>query len=473
MEQAGGAAFAVAREMAVKGARIAILCGSGNNGGDGFVVARLAHLAGYRVDCFVAADRDRLSSEAEYQCGLLEQCGLEPNFSPNGSHMLPDAALIVDALLGIGASRDVDGPICSAIQAANTSNVPILALDVPSGIDCDTGAELGASIQARRTITFGLPKPYLFQGIGVERSGVWSIGEIGYPRAWLEEPTAARVLDRDSLRSHMPRRTTASNKGANGSLLIVAGSERMRGAAILAAHAALRSGIGLVTVASVEPVCAALAEAVPEAISFPLASMSAKASEALLSEMPRFDAAVFGPGLGTAPDVLEFLRETWAAWTIPTQIDADALNAISLGVQPPNATTVITPHPGEAARLLKSTVEQVQSDRFASARQLSNTFQAVAVLKGAYSQIAAPGNPIGVNPTGNSGMAVAGMGDVLSGVLGTLLAQGLSPTDAAECGAYWHGLAGDLCANEIGPIGYTATDLSNRLPAARAKLTAS
>ncbi|AIE84769.1 bifunctional ADP-dependent NAD(P)H-hydrate dehydratase/NAD(P)H-hydrate epimerase [Fimbriimonas ginsengisoli] len=482
MERAGLAVFDAVRTLLPQGGRLAVFCGKGNNGGDGFVVARLATESGFGVCCLVAAEAKDLRQDAAEQMRVAQRQGVEPIFIDDArwSRKLDGLAsldLIVDALLGTGAKCEVKGAVKEAIQAINRSGVPVVAVDVPSGIACDTGEELGESIWALRTVTFGLPKPFLFEGTGLEHSGFWTVSEIGYPNVLLREPTYARVLDREWVANLLPERLRASHKGDNGSVLIVAGSQNMRGAASLAARAAVRSGAGLVTVAGIADVCTAVAANVPEAMLLPLpensGTVSGDAARFLLQRAGKYDAAVFGPGLTQEPSILEFLEKVWAEWTKPCVIDADALNAVSHGVKLPSAECVLTPHPGEMSRLLHTSIAEIQSDRFRTVRLAVERFNQCVLLKGPYSLVGEPGQPILVNDTGNPGMASGGMGDVLGGVIGTLMAQDLPGYYAASCAMYWHGAAADLCAMEIGPTGYSASQVAEALPKARCRIISS
>ncbi len=479
MERAGLAVFGAVREMLPDGGHICVFCGKGNNGGDGFVVARLAHEHGFGVDCLVSGEESDLTTEAHEQMRVTKAGGTEPIYFSDSrwkarAECVGCRDLIVDALLGTGAKCEVKGPLSDAIQAINRSGVPVVAVDVPSGIQCDTGEELGESVWACRTVTFGFPKPFLFQGIGLEHSGFWSVAEIGYPNALLNEPTDSKLIDAEWVASLLPERLRASHKGDNGSILIVAGSETMPGAATLAARAAIRSGAGLVTVASTERVCAAIAANVPEALILPLPEnhgvISADAARVLLDRQHRHHSALFGPGLTHEQPVLEFLAKVWQDWTKPCVVDADALNAVSEGVPLPMADCVLTPHPGEMSRLLSSSIAEIQCDRFCTVQQAVEKFKRCVLLKGPYSIIGEPDQPMLVNCTGNSGLASGGMGDVLSGLAATLLGQDLPPYYAISCAAFWHGMAADLCAEGIGAVGYCGTDVANALPKARARI---
>jgi NAD(P)H-hydrate epimerase len=482
MERAGLAVFDSIRELLPDGGKLTVYCGKGHNGGDGFAVARLALEAGYDVDCLVAAVESDLVPDTLEQMRIAKAQGVVPIFADDArffrkAECVACCDLIVDALLGTGAQHDVKPPICGAIASINRSGVPVIAVDIPSGIHCDTGEELGESVWALQTVTFGLPKPCLFQGLGLEHAGYWKVADIGYPQALLHQATDALVVDRGEVANLIPERLRASHKGENGSVLIVAGSRRMPGAASLCARSALRSGAGLVTVAGIQSVCDAVAANVPEALLLPLAEVdgviSPDAAETLLKQAHLYHSALFGPGLTHFEPILDLLSQLWSEWESPCVIDADALNAVSAGVPLPNGECVLTPHPGEMSRLLQSSAAEVQADRFRAVEHALTRYSRCALLKGPYSIVGEPGQPLAVNPTGNPGMASAGMGDVLSGVIATLLAQDLPPYFAAIAGMYWHGLAGDLCAEAIGPIGYTAMDVAQTLPRARARITAS
>ena len=479
MERAGLAVFDAVRELLPEGGRITVLCGRGGNGGDGFVVARVARDHGYHIECLVACEEADLHDVARDQMLVARALGLQPIFVDDARwrrriDSLGARDLLIDALLGTAARCNVRGAVKEAIQAINRSGVPVVAIDVPSGIQADTGEELGESIWALRTVTMGLPKPYLFEGIGLEHSGHWTVAEIGYPGQILSTPTHARLLDQDWVSQLLPERLKASHKGENGSVLIVAGSHRMRGAAALCARAALRTGAGLVTVASVEAVCDAVAAQLPEAMCLPLperdGAISPDAIPLLLRAEEETTSAVFGPGLTHEDGVRAFLGGVWEKWTKPCVLDADALNAISMGVVPPKAEKVFTPHPGEMGRLVHSSVAEVQNDRFQTVRTAISMLRSAVLLKGPYSIVGEPGQPMLVNPTGNPGLATGGMGDTLSGIIATFLAQELPGYYAAACGMYLHGLAADLCAEKIGPVGYRASDVSDALPSVRERL---
>ncbi len=479
MERAGLAVFDALRNLVPSGGRVLVVAGKGNNGGDGLVVARVALQHGYRVEILVTCLEEEMTPLCKHQLDAAVVAGLDPVF-PNSTcwnkkiDQIGAKDVIIDAILGIGAKKEVYGCVRECIQAINRSGVPVISVDVPSGICCDTGEELGESVWALRTITFGMAKPYLFQGIGLEHAGFWSVSEIGFPQVLLTEPSEARVLDGEWVASLLPERLKSSHKGDNGHVLIIAGSQWMRGAASLAALSALSAGAGLVTVASIPSVCDAVAAHVPEALLLPLeeegGAISPKSVMKLLDLEHKFESTLVGPGMSTEQPAKDFLHEFFAHWTTPCVVDADALNCVAAGVKLPNTDCVLTPHPGEMSRLLHSSIAEIQCDRFRTVRSAVDDIKHCVLLKGPYSIVGEPGQPLLVNCTGNPGQASAGMGDVLGGMIATLIGQDLPGYYAAGCGMFWHGAAADICAEEIGQVGYRASDVAKALPAARSRI---
>lgn len=482
MERAGLAVFEAIKALLPESGRLMILCGKGNNGGDGLVVARLAYEADFHVEVLVAAQESELTPDAKTQLAVSRAQGVQPIFVDDARwarklECMGAYDLVVDALLGTGARGEIHGPILEAIRAINRSGVPAVSVDVPSGIHTDSGEDLGESVWALRTVTFGLPKPCLFQGIGMEHAGYWTVADIGYPSALLQTLTDARLIEQDWVANLMPERLRTAHKRDNGHVLVIAGSQSLPGAALLACRSALRAGAGLVTLASIPSVCAVAAAQLPEVMHLPLpeegGKISGRAAEVLRASMSRVDSAVIGPGMGQSDSVRAFLGDLWRDWDVPSCIDADALNAVAQGLALPSAECVLTPHPGEMSRLLDSSIAEIQTDRFRTVDSAVRRFEKTVVLKGPHTIVGDLDQPLSVNATGNPGMATAGMGDVLSGTIGALLAQDLPPYCAAATGVYWHGLAADLCAEAIGAVGYLASDVADALPSARAKLTAS
>jgi ADP-dependent NAD(P)H-hydrate dehydratase / NAD(P)H-hydrate epimerase len=480
MHEAGRALAACVLEEFPGAVHVAVVCGRGNNGGDGLVAARLLREHQREVRVLVAAYEHELTEHPRRELASLREPGVTPVFFGGAQwhtalEGLGRADVIVDAILGTGTRGAPEGVVADAIEAINQARRPVVAADIPSGILCDTGEAPGVAVRAVRTVTFGLPKPFLFQGEGLERSGDWTAAPIGFPEALLDAPRGAALAEVEDVARLLPVRTAGAHKGSEGHVLVAAGHRRMPGAAVLSAYAALRAGAGLVTIASTEEVCRMVAVHIPEAVLMPLPDeggcLGRDASEILSRELARFDAAVFGPGLSTDPPARAFLERVWKDWKGPCVVDADALNLVAKGAALPSAPCLLTPHPGEAGRLLGSPPDEVQRDRFAAVRAVRDRFGQTALLKGAATLVLGEG-PVRVNPTGHAAMAAPGVGDVLCGVLASLLAKKLSPEHAATAGAYWHGLAGELAAQRIGPAGLLASEVADALPGARATIWA-
>ncbi|NLZ39107.1 MAG: NAD(P)H-hydrate dehydratase [Firmicutes bacterium] len=460
------------------GSRILVVAGRGNNGGDGFVAAR--HLIREKkVSVWLAAREDEYSGDALTNLKILKKIGAKIN-SVATKEMLTDftaelqqADLVVDALFGTGLCREISGIHYDIIQAINQSKVPVLAVDIPSGVCADTGQILGTAIKARETVTFALPKFGHFLYPGADRVGVLHVEKIGIPAA-LEENGSAILLTPELIKSFLPERAADSHKGTFGTVLLVAGSPGMSGAAALAATAALRGGCGLLYAAVPESIQEIVSVQAAEAITIPLpvdtaGQLQSTALTTLLERSEKCQAVALGPGLSQKQELLPLVTGLARECKVPLVLDADALNLLSLApqtLQERQAATVLTPHPGEAARFLGLTAAKIQRDRLQSARELAARFNSTVILKGAYSIIAEPDGTVAINPTGNHGMATAGSGDVLTGLVASLLAQGLKTGQAAQAAAFLHGLAGDLAIKEIGERSLLAGDLVRFIPQA-------
>ncbi len=482
MERAGAGVVAAmeTRFGPMKGKTVTIFCGKGNNGGDGFVVARLLHRKRVHVQvCLLAHARD-LTGDARL---MYRRMGKEVGTShvvraPSPDrmrHLTQRSHLLVDALLGTGTSAPVTGLYEEAIHTMNTSGIPAIAVDLPSGIHADTGVTLGTAVHASLTVTLGNPKLGLLLGAGIDHAGQVQHVDIGIPTPYVEAmriPIA--LLTPAAIRSWLPTRRASSHKGTFGHTGIIAGASGTNGAAALAATAALRAGSGLVTVATPASVQASLTASVMEAMTLPLpetcdATVSRHALPRLHTFMQARSAIGIGPGLSTHAETSDVVRTLIARCDRPIVIDADALNALAghthilrLCPVPP----ILTPHPGEMARLLGTTTDTITCNRLGVAQDFARTHSSIVVLKGARTIIAHPHGHTAISPTGNPGMATAGTGDVLTGVITGLLAQGLAPWEAAQSGVYLHGLAGDLAAEEYGHAGLMAGDLLHYLPRA-------
>ncbi len=450
MERAGEAVFAALRSRCPRARRIAVVCGPGNNGGDGYVVARLAREAGLSVHVYAVGGAPK--GEACRARAACERAGVSIGTLDSAS--LANTEVIVDALLGIGLEREVSGEFHTAIEAINASCRPVLAVDLPSGLNADSGAVMGAAVRAAHTVTFIGLKTGLFTGCGRDYSGEILFAGLGVPAAVYEGLVpAARRLTEAALGGLLPRRPRDAHKGRFGHVLVVGSGPGMPGAARLAGMAACRAGAGLVTLA-LHPMYAACApSASPELLVYGVAD------EGELSVLAaRADVIAIGPGLGRS----EWSRMVFQAALRagkPLVVDADALNL--LACEPlRDDDWVLTPHPGEAGRLLGIETARIQSDRLAAVRALAESYGGVCLLKGSGTLIAQAGEAvIDLCDRGNPGMASGGTGDVLTGVIAALRAQGLGARDAARLGVWLHAAAGDEAAAAGGEIGLIATDL--------------
>ncbi len=450
MNRAGAAVFGEMRRRWPRARRLAVVCGTGNNGGDGFVVARLARAAGMQVSVLLPGEAARLKGDARASFEALRAAGVSAHaFS---SEALREAELIVDALFGTGLERPLEGIYLEAVNAINHSGVPLIAVDIPSGLHADSGAVQGAAARARVTVSFIGLKQGLFTGRGPAHCGEVVFDDLGVPAAVYSQLAPNALLTRDNeLAACLPPRERDAHKGRHGHVLVIGGDAGMAGAARMAALAAARAGAGLVSVAT-HPQHAAFCNALsPEIMTHAVAD-----ARALRPLLQRASVVAVGPGLGMG---------TWgkplfdAALDsgLPLIVDADALNLLA---QEParREDWVLTPHPGEAGRLLESSAAAVQADRFAAVCAVQARYGGVAVLKGAGTLIAGPGGPLALCAAGNPGMAAGGMGDLLTGVIAGLIAQGLDMQQAARIGVHLHARAGDAVARE-GERGMLATDL--------------
>lgn len=443
------------------GKRIYLYCGKGNNGGDGLAAARLLRETGAIVTGVLLFPKGQYRGLAAENLERAAKYGVSlRDWETVTDQELQASDLIIDAILGTGATGAATGVAAEAIERINRSGRPVLAVDLPSGIAIDSGEVPGPAIRARRTVTFGLSKPGLLSFPAAEYAGEIVIKTIGFPPGLL----SAAELNIECLTSAecgalLPRRKATAHKGSAGHVLVIGGSAGMTGALALATLGALRSGCGLVT-AALRP-----------GLSFPEKPLEIITGywPDLVGGWQRYDSIVVGPGLSTAPDGAAMLAQVLKEATVPLVIDADGLNLLAAGVrlgEHPNAATVLTPHPGEMSRLTGLSIAAIQADRLGIARRFSSQWGVIVVLKGARTVIATPDGRCYINPTGNPGMATAGMGDVLAGIIGGLMAQGLEASVAAPVGCYLHGLAGDRVAARLGTAGLMAGDLLSEIPRA-------
>ncbi len=470
--------------------RVLILAGPGNNGGDGFVVARLLAAEGW--DAIVARCAAEPSPESDGGVNLRRWRDLggtciettEDAIEALASKESSPFDLVIDALFGTGLTRPLEGDYLDLVSTLNGCGLPVLSVDTPSGLCADTGEPLGVAVFADATVTLGAAKPGLFCGVGPNHCGRLVVVDIG-----LLEPSEAGIqaagqwVDAAACRHWLPSRHAMTHKGELGHVLVVGGSVGKLGAVLLAARAALRLGAGLVTMAVPETVAVDADARLLEAMTLPLPAtangqFASAAARQLGTDCERFDAIVVGPGMGTERGARAIVGALLDRFHGPLVIDADGLNIIAGDLarfdeqlarrrKTSAGAVVLTPHPGEMGRLLGMRAAAVQEDRLGTLRRFYREHATVTVLKGA-ATLVGDGRRVGFNGSGNPGMASAGMGDVLAGALGTLVAQKPDPWEAAALAVYLHGLAGDFLAEELGGPGFLASELADRLAAAAA-----
>jgi NAD(P)H-hydrate epimerase len=458
------------------------VAGKGNNGGDGYVIAR--HLAnfGWQVSVLVLAERSNISGDAEVNLRILENSNNNISYASTAAEIATvfqnhsDALLVVDAIFGNGLNTPVRGHYLAAIEQINASQLPVVAVDMPSGVDATTGEILGTAINADCSISFAVAKLGQVSYPASRCCGELFVVDIGMPKPLQDSiPSQYILVDEQCACALLPERPVEGHKGTFGHVLVVAGSLGKSGAAQLCALACARSGSGLVTLATPQVCQAIVASAVAEVMTYALddcaGGLSATAVGQLAPLWQGKQAIAVGPGLGQTDSVREVVAQLVENCPVPLVIDADALNVLSgsvdlLPAREPDSV-VLTPHPGEMSRLTGLSVEYIQNHRCEVARQFAQQWRVVLVLKGARTVVAAPDGRICINSSGNSGMGSGGMGDVLTGIIAAWIAQGLDLFSAAVLGVYLHGAAADHCAQQLGTSGYLAGDLAQRLPTAR------
>lgn len=462
--------------------RVAIFCGRGNNGGDGFVIARHLGRLGYRVTTWALDQASAYKGDAAVNYQILLRQGVEVFQLKEDNPLaftrdLGTDDLIVDALLGTGLQRPVSGLLAEVIAALNDSAAKTVSVDIPSGVSASTGEVLGTAVQAHYTVTFALPKRGLLLFPGAAHTGRLIVADIGMPA----ELTSAAELRENLItgpfvQSCLPDRLQDGHKGTYGRALILAGSPGMTGAAALAGESALRGGAGLVYVGTAEELRPVLEAKLKEVIvwGFPgdgQGNLTAESSGRASQLAGTCQALALGPGLQPTPDTLQLLKNLCGEIFVPLVVDAGGLGALALEPQflkqpAQRAPLILTPHPGEMSRLVGRSITEVQQQRWALAAEKAREWRATVVLKGAHTVIARPDGELYLNPTGNPLLSTAGTGDLLTGLITALAAQGLEAAEAALCGTYLHGLAADLLLENSGPRGFLAGDVLDYIPAA-------
>ncbi|HMS85145.1 MAG TPA: NAD(P)H-hydrate dehydratase [Nitrospira sp.] len=483
MERAGsGVASCIERWGGpVSGKTITVVCGKGNNGGDGYVAARLLRRRRAHVRILTMASPSELSRDAAL---MYRQFVKAANRTSVLSYKSKDAALslfresdlLVDALLGTGLSSSVTGRYSEVIEGMNEVGRPIVSVDVPSGLHADTGTALGQAVCATLTVTFGLPKVGLYQNQGIDLAGDINLVDIGIPPSYVDAlESRVALITPEWVQQCLPRRERSGHKGTYGHAGIIAGAVGKTGAAAMAAQAALRVGAGLVTIATPSSLNDILEAKLLEIMTVPMPETKARtlsraALDRLLAFVAARDAVAIGPGLSTHPETVELVQALTTRLECPAVLDADALNALTgraAILASCKTPPIITPHPGEMARLeAEATPQSVNRDRIGTATRFARERGLFVILKGARTVIARPDGTVAICPTGNPGMATAGTGDVLTGMVVGLLAQGLPSWEAACTATYLHGASGDLASAGKGEISMIAGDLLEQIPSA-------
>jgi len=471
MESAGAAVFKniQSRFEKLDGSAMLMLCGKGNNGGDGFVLARYLLNTGVALKLLHSHPLVEMSSEAQLNYKLLGKMGFEPElFDANNSHhyLQTNYRLVIDALLGTGLSGVVKGVTAQMIHFCNQRKAPKLSLDIPSGMNADVATIEGPCVEADLTVTIGLPKPSHLFSPSREYVGQLIVEPIGFPRSLTQTPSQYWVNQPSPAWSST--RKPNAHKGQCGRLLIQAGSLGLAGAAMLVAKAAMKSGAAMVQIACSKELSPLYQSALPEAMVLILNDSQDQAYAQIQERCTNWaDAFIIGPGLGQNERLNAWVKKLIQGISIPLLIDADGLNALKGHhelLSHRKAATIITPHPGEFRTLFNEEPALTGSPVIAQCRNISKKLNIILHLKGAPSLTALPNGKVMINGTGNPILATAGSGDVLAGIAGSLLAQGLTPEEAMIAAAYYHGACADLIKSTKGMIGHTAMDIANHLP---------
>jgi hydroxyethylthiazole kinase-like uncharacterized protein yjeF len=480
MENAGKAVAEAARDSLnrVEGQSVLCLIGGGNNGGDGLVAARYLHDWGASVNIYLCSQRpgDDANLKLAQEHGITCIRAAQDKNLEKFDGLLTAATCVIDGLLGTGKMRPLEGVFLQVLDKVNAAkkrrSLKIIAIDLPSGMDADTGAIDSACLHADVTVTLAFPKPGLFSFPGAERVGKLVTADIGIPES-LAEAVITELITDQWARTVLPDRPLNANKGSFGRVLVSAGSINYIGAAYLACASAQRAGAGLVTLATAGSLQPVLAAKLTETTYLPLPEsnpgvITAEAADIITSQWGLYDVLLLGCGLGQHPATIDFVSSLISEKEIPLPVlDADALNIISRMPdwrQRLRKDAILTPHPGEMSRLCGLAIDEIQGDRPGIARRFAAEWRQMVVLKGAYTVIAAADGRCRVSPFANPGLASAGTGDVLAGVIAGLAAQGLTPFDAASLGVYLHGKAGEAVRNDMGDVGMIASDLLPVLP---------
>lgn len=463
----------------VRNKTIAVFAGKGNNGGDGFALARHLFNRGTNVKVFAVPGKKEIKGDAKLNLDIVERIGVsvvEVNEKTKLDEVrmeLLSVDMIVDGIFGTGLKGPVEGLVKDIIDMINSSGRKVIAIDIPSGIRGETGTILGTCVKADKTVTFGLPKVGMLLHPGCENIGEMVVADIGIPAKVIDEMSIkTNVIDAGDVSNLIPERASAGNKGEYGKILLVTGSTGMTGAGRLAGEAALRTGAGLVYLGVPASLVPVYESGIIESVTVPLddkgtGTLSRESAVQILERMKNANVAAIGPGLSVGDDIVSVIRDIIDGSTIPLVLDADALNAVSRDItmlKGLKVQAVLTPHPGEMARLTGKNIKDIQQSRIETAITFAAQWNVIVVLKGARTVIAQPDGTVFINVTGNPGMATGGTGDVLTGIIAGLIGQGLKSFDAAVAGVFLHGFTGDTVAKIMGERGLIASDMVKELP---------
>lgn len=468
----------------MKDRRIGILAGKGKNGGDGFVIARHLHNLGSRVHIYCLFDPDESVGDTSTHLNIVRKMGIHIEVLKNEEAVsqsetsFRDMEFWVDAVFGTGLNANPKGHIAKALSILTSMEIPIISVDIPSGLLANTGQPTEIALRADMTVTFGFPKLGHILYPGPDYSGRLIVSDIGIPKAAANaQGVKTFLLESDKATSLFPKYPADAHKGNFGHVLVLAGATGKMGAGYMAAEAVLRAGAGLVTLGYPKGAIS-LGPTPPEIMTLPLASTTSGtfSNEAILPGLEAasmVDAVVIGPGITTQKETVSFVHDWLVRCDRPMVVDADALNAMALGFAKWNEVTAplcLTPHPGEFSRLTGQSIKEVQTNRIEAARKFSSERTVEIALKGARTILASPNGEVWVNMSGSAVLASGGTGDVLAGAVGSFLAQGLSPAGALQAAVHLHGIAGDLASQKHGQRGVLASDIMHLLPDARKKL---
>ena len=473
----------------LSGKKVIIYAGKGNNGGDAFAVARHLYNKGALVNVYLMGEEDMVKGDARVNLCILQKMGLiamklkeqyiNTNYMPNMMLFVNEADIIIDGIFGTGLKGEVSGITKDIVKIINESGKTILSIDIPSGVNGGTGEVMGVCVRADKTVTFGLPKIGLLLYPGCEYVGEIIVADIGIPSDIIDNINiTSNIIDNVLVSSLVPKRCNQTNKGDYGRAFIITGSPGMTGAGCLAAKAALRVGAGLVYLGIPSTLAHIYNIGITEAITISMQDhdvlrdsqigyLTSSNIQKLNEYIKGKDVIAIGPGLSLTEDIFNIVEWLIVNSRVPLVLDADALNALSRDVSildKLKVNAVITPHPGEMSRLTGISIDEIQKYRIETAREFACRWKVITVLKGWRTVVALPDGTIFINTNGNPGMATAGTGDVLTGIITGLIAQGLSPEQAAVAGVFIHGTAGDRVANKIGEHGLMAGDIIEEIP---------